>query len=72
MITILNQGSRTNYLLNILTLVDLEILKNKHLKDLIQTLNNFVADSYQTNKLLLSYNPLLTISLAGELLEKIG
>lgn len=71
-ITQLNQGSRTNYLLNILSLINLDILKNKHLKELISTFSNFASDSYATNNLLLSYNPLLTITLSAEILDKIA
>ena len=32
---ILSLGSRTNFLMNILTLIDISVWKNKHLKDLI-------------------------------------
>jgi len=47
-------------------------LKNKHLKELISTFANFASDSYATNNLLLSYNPLLTITLSAEILDKIA
>jgi len=71
-ITQLNQGSWTNYLLNILSLINLDILKNKHLKELINTFANFASESYATNNLLLSYNPLLTITLSAEILDTIA
>lgn len=59
-------------MLNILRLIDLGLWKNKHLKDLITVLDSYGQDSYEQNKLLLSYNPLMTISLSAEILTKIG
>lgn len=71
-ITLLKEGARTNYLLNILTLIDLGLWKNKQLRDLIDVFSDYGEDSYDKNKLLLSYNPLMSIALTCELLSNIG
>ena len=71
-IRLLKTGSRTNYLLNILTLVDLSIWKNQHLKELIEVFNEYESNSLEENRLLLSYNPIMSICLAAEILTKIG
>jgi hypothetical protein len=57
-LTILKEGYRTNFLMNILTLVDISVWKNKHLKDLIEIVNDYVEESYDKNRLLLSPNPI--------------
>ena len=69
---ILNQGYRTNFLMNILTLIDISVWKNKHLKELIDVINDYVEESYDKNRLLLSPNPLMSITLASEILNKIA
>jgi hypothetical protein len=58
--------------LNILTLVDISVWKNKHLKELVEIINDYVDDDYDKNRLLLSPNPLMSISLAAEILNKIA
>lgn len=68
---ILRDGYRTNFLMNILTLIDISLWKNKHLKDLIDIINDYVEESYDKNRLLLSPNPIMTIALAAEILGKI-
>ena len=69
---ILSQGSRTNFLLNVLSLVNIDSWKNKHLKELIQIINDYVEENYDKNRLLLSPNPLMSIALAAEILQVIG
>jgi hypothetical protein len=69
---VLKDGYRTNFLLNILTLIDIGVWKNKFMKDLIEIINDYVEEHYDKNRLLLSPNPLMSISLAAELLTKIG
>ena len=69
---ILKEGYRTNFLMNILTLIDVSVWKNKHLKDLIEVLNDFVEENYDKNRLLLSPNPLQSIALAAEILKKVS
>lgn len=71
-LTILKEGYRTNFLMNILSLIDISVWKNKHLKDLIEIINDYVDENYDKNRLLLSPNPLMSIALAAELLNKIG
>ena len=69
---ILSQGSRTNFLLNVLSLVNIDSWKNKHLKELIQIINDYVEENYDKNRLLLSPNPLMSIALAAEILQVVG
>ena len=71
-LTILKEGYRTNFLMNILTLIDISVWKNKHLKELIEIINDYVEENYDKNRLLLSPNPLMTIALAAEILNHIG
>jgi hypothetical protein len=70
-LTILKEGYRTNFLMNILTLVDISVWKNKHLKDLIEIINDYVEENYDKNRLLLSNNPLMSIALAAEILQNV-
>ncbi len=71
-LTILKEGYRTNFLMNILTLIDISVWKNKPLKDLLEIFNDYVEEYYDKNLLLLSPNPLMSIALAAEILYKIG
>lgn len=67
-----SDGSKTNYILNVLLLCDVTLWKNKWLKELIIMFDNFASESYETNRLLLSYNPMMSIALSADLLTKIG
>ena len=58
--------------MNVLTLIDISVWKNKHMKDLIDIINDYVDESYDKNRLLLSPNPLMSIALASELLDNVG
>ena len=58
--------------MNILTLIDISVWKNKHLKDLIQIIDDYVNENYDKNRLLLSPNPLMSIALAAEILITIA
>jgi len=58
--------------MNILTLIDISVWKNKHLKELIEIIGDYVEESYDKNRLLLSPNPLMSIALAAEILLKIA
>jgi hypothetical protein len=51
-LNILKEGFRTNFLLNILVLIDISVWKNKHLKDLIEIINSYNNDTYERNRLL--------------------
>ena len=68
---ILKDGYRTNFLMNILILIDFSNWKNKYLKELLDTLNEYIEDPYDKNKMLLSPNPLMTIALASEIIDSI-
>lgn len=58
--------------MNILSLIDISVWKNKHLKELIEVINDYVEENYDKNRLLLASNPLMAIALACELLNNIG
>jgi hypothetical protein len=58
--------------MNILTLIDISVWKNKYLKDLIEVINDYVEENYDKNRLLLSPNPLMSIALAAEILNFIA
>jgi len=55
-----------------LTLIEISVWKNKHLKELIEVINDYVEESYDKNRLLLSPNPLMSIVLAAEMITKIA
>lgn len=38
------------------------------MEDLIASFDNFIGAEYDTNRLLLSYNPMMTIALTAEIL----
>jgi len=65
-------GSKTNFLLNTLLLTDTSEWKTKYLQKLIAMFQDLIEDDYEENRLLLSYNPLMSIALSAELLGKIG
>ena len=71
-LNILKEGYRTNFLMNILMLIDISVWKNKHLKDLLEVLNDYVEENYDKNRLLLSPNPLMSIALAGEIVANVA
>ena len=41
-LNILKEGYRTNFLMNIIALIDISVWKNKYLKDLIDVINDYV------------------------------
>jgi len=61
-------GSKTNYILNILLLIGIDNWKNNKLKALIDMFDNFTCEDYLENRLILSYNPLMSIALTSEIL----
>lgn len=63
LLELLKSGSQLNNYLNILTLVDISIWKINQIKALINIFEGYAYHEYETNQLLLSYNPLLTIAL---------
>ena len=65
-------GSKTNFFLNVLLLLDISLWKIKYLDKLIEMFNNYVSEPYNTNRLLLSYNPMMSIALTADLLTNIA
>lgn len=72
MLVYLEDGSKTNYLLNVLLLSEVTLWKNRFLQELIEIIDNFASEPYETNRLLLSYNPIMSIALTADLLTKIA
>lgn len=72
MLLYLEDGSKTNYILNVLLLSDVTLWKNKFLKELVKMFRNFASETYENNRLLLSYNPMMSIALTADLLTKIA
>ena len=69
---ILKRGYCTNFVLNILSIVDISVWKNKRLETLIEIINDYFLEDYNQNRLLLSPNPLMSIALACEIIKKIS
>jgi hypothetical protein len=55
-----------------LLLIGLDVWKNKSLNKLIDMFGNFENDNYLDNRLILSYNPLMSIALTAEILTSIA
>jgi hypothetical protein len=72
MISMLNDGSKTNFILNTLNMVDISVWDNKKIEELLEKFSNFVEEIFDKNKLLMSYNPLMSIALSAELCDKIS
>lgn len=67
----LDDGSKTNNILNVLMLAEVTLWKNKFIGELIDKFDNFL-EPYEDNRLLLSYNPMMSIALTADLLTKIA
>lgn len=72
MLLYFEDGSKTNYILNVMLLSDVPNWKNKFLKELLEMIENFATETFENNRLLLSYNPLMSIALTADLLTAIG
>ena len=72
MLQILREGYRINFILNSLTLIDISVWKNKHLQEILLCIKGYLEETYDKNRLLLSSNPLMSIALASEILNKIA
>lgn len=72
MITMLNDGSKTNFILNTLNMVDISVWNNEKIEKLLEKFTNFIEEIFENNKLLMSYNPLMSIALSAELCDKIS
>mmetsp|Transcript_23331 Transcript_23331/g.22967 ORF Transcript_23331/g.22967 Transcript_23331/m.22967 type:complete len:135 (-) Transcript_23331:205-609(-) len=69
---VLLEGYRIHLVLNVLNLIEIDVWKNKYLKEIVDSFKNYLEDQYYDNRLLLSYNPLLTIALSLEILKKVA
>lgn len=69
MLEVLNYGSRSNFILNVLSLIDVSMWRIQKLKDLISIFSGYADEGYEKNRLMLSYNPLMSIALTCELLK---
>jgi len=58
MITMFNDGSKTNFILNTLNMVDISVWNNEKIEKLLEKFTNFIEEIFENNKLLMSYNPL--------------
>ena len=72
LLSTLKEGYCTNFILNIISLIDISVWKNNRMKSLIEIINDYILHDYHTNRLLLSPNPILSISLSCEILGKIA
>lgn len=65
-----NDGSKTNFILNVILLTDISSWKTNLLYKLLDIFGTY--NDEESKVLLLSYNPLMTIALTCDLLVKIG
>ena len=65
-------GSKTNFILNVLLLLDISLWKIRYLDQLIAMFDNYINAPFQENRLLLSYNPMMSIALTADLLTNIA
>ena len=68
----MENGSKTNLILNVLLLIDIGVWGFDETELLIQSVADLVGGEDLENKLLLSNNPLMSIALSSELLSNIG
>ena len=71
MIEMMDDGSKINFILNTLNMIDISVWKNNRIEDLLDVFSNFVEEIFEDNRLLMSYNPLMSIALSAELCDKI-
>ena len=70
---LMQYGAKTNFLLNTLLLIDISVWSFDQAGDLIDKIDLLAdTESVNDNNLLLSNNPLMSISLSCELLDNIG
>ena len=68
----IDKGSSTLIGLNTLVLTDISVWKIQNIQLLLDKFEKFCSEKYQTNNLLMCYNPLQAIALTAELLMRIG
>jgi hypothetical protein len=69
---IFKRGTRSELLLNVMLFSDFTRWKQAELKNLLDMLKEIVSEEHERNRILLCYNPVLTIALACEFLDKIA
>jgi len=69
---LMDNGSKTNLILNVLLLIDIGVWSFDDTLDLILSLEELTGGDDLENKLMLSNNPLMSIALSSELLSNIG
>ena len=67
----MDDGSKINFILNTLNMIDISVRKNNRIEDLLDVFTNFTECIFEDNRLLMSYNPLMSIALSAELCDKI-
>ena len=68
----MENGSKTNLILNVLLLIDIGVWSFEETSRLISSIEELLTGEELDNKLLLSNNPLMSIALSSELLSNIG
>jgi len=68
----LDNGAKTNLILNVLLLIDIGVWSFNDSARLIGSIQELLGGKELDNKLLLSNNPLMSIALSSELLSNIG
>ena len=68
----MDNGSKTNLILNVLLLIDIGVWSFEETSRLISSIEELLRGDELDNKLLLSNNPLMSIALSSELLSNIG
>jgi len=68
----MENGAKTNLILNVLLLIDIGVWSFNESARLISSIEELLSGEELDNKLLLSNNPLMSIALSSELLCNIG
>jgi hypothetical protein len=68
----MENGAKTNLILNVLLLIDIGVWSFNESARLISSIEELLSGEELDNKLLLSNNPLMSIALSSELLSNIG
>ena len=68
----LHLKAKTEFILNILIFADFGRWGQEKLSELVEFFDNMTDPAYEQNRIVLSYNPILTICLACQILTSIG
>lgn len=66
------KGAKSELLLNVLLFSDFTRWEQINLRALLEMIKEIVTEEHEQNRILLSYNPILTIALGSEYLNKIS